>query len=132
SQLLRYRDLRVLSDHHTGEIGDVSPQGVNVPVSFDQNVDVEFHQTFQTEEPLPAVHVGIGCREVAPHEGITRQQHLLLRVMERDVVIAVAGSRDHLQVARFGVDGLAQQVIRVFQAGRLPDYRGAYPWELFE
>ena len=62
---------------------------------------------FETEEPLPAVHIGIGCREVAPHEGIACQQHFLLGIIENDVVVAVAGSCDHLQAAGFGVDGLA-------------------------
>ena len=37
------------------EIGDIRPQCVNVPVSFDQNLDVEFHQPFEAHEPLAAV-----------------------------------------------------------------------------
>ena len=79
-----------------GKLGIVSPQSMDMPVSFDQNLNVEFHQPFETEEPLPAVHVGIGGCKVAPHERIARQQHLLLGVIERDVVVAMSGSRDHL------------------------------------
>jgi hypothetical protein len=59
-QLLRYGNFRVFPDHKAGEIGDVRPQRMNVPVSFDQNLDVEFHQPFKTDEPFSAVHIGIG------------------------------------------------------------------------
>ena len=40
-QFLRYGHLWVLPDHHTGEFRDVSTQCMDVPVSFDQNLDVE-------------------------------------------------------------------------------------------
>jgi hypothetical protein len=90
-ELLSDGDLGVFSDDDTGEIGDVSPQSMNMPVSFDQNLNVQFHQPFETEELLPAIHVGSGGCKVTPHERITSQQHLLLGVVERNVVIAVSG-----------------------------------------
>ena len=59
-QLLRYGNFRVLADHHAWEIGDVRPQSMDVPVSFSQNLDVQFYQTFKAPEPLPPVRVRIG------------------------------------------------------------------------
>jgi hypothetical protein len=57
---------------------------VNVPMSFDQNLDVEFHQPFEADEPLPAVHIGIWGRKVTPHEGIARQQHFFFGIGTRN------------------------------------------------
>ena len=131
-QLLRYGDLRVLADHDAREIGDVCAQGVNVPVSFDKNLDVEFHQPFEAQEPFPAVHVGIGGCKVTPHESIARQQNLLLGIIENNVVVAVAGGRDYLQTSRVASHRFTQQLERVRQVRRLSDYRSAYPREFFE
>src|SRR5206468_11154913 len=48
------------------------------------------------------------------------------------VVVAVAGSRNHLQAAGIAVHGLVQQMIGLLQIWRLADYCGAHPWELLE
>ena len=39
-ELLRNSDLRVFSDDDAGEVGDVSTQRVDMPMSFDQNLDI--------------------------------------------------------------------------------------------
>ena len=67
-------------------------------VSFNQNLNVEFHQTFEADEPLVAVYVGVRGGKVASHEGIACQQYLFLGVVQHDVVVAVAGSSYNLQV----------------------------------
>jgi hypothetical protein len=66
----KYGDLRVFAGHNAGKIGDIGSQGMNVPVSFDKNLHVELHQTFEAHESLSAVHVGIGSCKVTPHESI--------------------------------------------------------------
>ena len=73
-------------------------------VSFNQNLNVEFHQTFEADEPFVAVHIGIRCGKVTPHKGIARQQQLFLGVVQHDVVVAVAGSSDNLQGAGFRIE----------------------------
>src|SRR5439155_25685420 len=112
--------LRVFAYHDAGEIWNISSQGVNVSVPFDQNLDIKFHQAYEASKPLAAVHVGIGCCEIAPHESVTCQQNLLLSVVERDVVVAVAGRGNYFQRAGLRSVLVAEQFIRRSSVWRLP------------
>ena len=85
---------------------------MDVPVAFDQNLDVEFHQTFEANEPLMAVHVRIWRGEVAPHEGVARDQELLCRIEEDDVIIAVSRRGDYEQVSGLCFQRFSEKLVR--------------------
>ena len=91
---LRHGCLGCLPDHHAGEVGDIRTQSMDVPMAFHENFDVESHQALEGIKPLPAVHIGVRRREIRAHEGVPCQQHLLSRLVQHDVVVAVAGSFD--------------------------------------
>ena len=103
-----------------------------MPVTLNQNLDIQFHEPFEAHQPLPAIDIRIGGCEVAAHEGVARKQHLLLGIVKNDVIVRVAGCGDHLQAAGVGIDVHAQRIVRSHQVRRLADYSGAYPRKLLK
>ena len=70
---------------------------MDVTVSLDQNLNIQFHQAFKANQPLSAVHVRIWRCKIASHECIAREQQFFLGIVQNDVVIAMAGCRDYLK-----------------------------------